>query len=234
MVIEQSMGEDTEFGQREWHRAGNTVKRTESDKLASLTDYGAQDMTFSGGRVVQDQEKLVMEVKPAFHFQQEEGTAGKDNKFQKIRVFWKEKSGEVDQDDQSMAGESAGQECEEQAGVQVCHVGGQIDGWTLHDHAGGQGEVKDTAAAQPIGVVGQDWAEEQDHPPGVQGGRVQEHGDQPLEHTGDQQQAIDSGQGGGERKTRDGVVQGDSTIAIIVDHQAVVGDGFQQEFRKII
>ena len=35
--IEQSRGEETEFGQREWHRAGNTVKRTESDKLASLT-----------------------------------------------------------------------------------------------------------------------------------------------------------------------------------------------------
>ena len=113
-------------------------------------------------------------------------------------------------------------------------MGGQIDGWILHDHAGGQGEVQNRAAAQPIGVVGQDGTEEQDHPPGVQGGRVQEHGDQPLEHTGDQQLAIASGQGGGDRQTRDGEVQGDSTSTSIVDHQAVVGDGFQQEFRKII
>ena len=203
--IAQSREDWTKFGQKKWYRAGNTVKIVESDKLAVLTDYGAQDMTVSGYRVVQDQEKLVMDVEPALNIQQEECLIsydsgkvprGKDNKFQRIRAFWKERSGEVDQ-------------------------GGQEDDQVV---AGEQGEV-----SQPGG--GQDEAEQQDHPD-VQGGRVQEHGDQLHGQTGDQQQAVARGHGGGDRQSRDEAVQGGSESK--VHHQAVVGDGFQQEFRKIV
>ena len=48
--IELSRGEETDPGQRKWYRAGSTVNTIESDKLAVLTDCGAQDMTISGGR----------------------------------------------------------------------------------------------------------------------------------------------------------------------------------------
>ena len=94
--IAQSREDWTKFGQKKWYRAGNTVKIVESDKLAVLTDYGAQDMTVSGYRVVQDQEKLVMDVEPALNIQQEEclisyesGNVprGTDTKFQSIRAF---------------------------------------------------------------------------------------------------------------------------------------------------
>ena len=51
--IELSRGEETDPGQTKWYRAGSTVNIKESDKLAVLTDCGAQDMTISGGRVVQ-------------------------------------------------------------------------------------------------------------------------------------------------------------------------------------
>ena len=175
--IELSRGEETDPGQRKWYRAGSTVNIKESDKLAVLTDCGAQDMTISGGRVVQDQEGL---EEPSVNVQQEDCPItsdigkvprGKDNKFQFIRAFWKERSGEIDQ--------------------------GQ---------AGGQVEAMDIAGGQVQGKVGQtgggqDEAEEQDHP-GVQGGRVQEHTDQLHKQTGEQQQAADRGQGDGDRQAQ--------------------------------
>ena len=178
------------------------MKIVESDKLAVLTDYGAQDITISGDREVQDQEKLVMEVESIPNLQEDECIIshesgkvprGKDTKFQSIRAFWKERSGEVDQ-------------------------GGQADDQVV---AGEQREV-----SQPAG--GRDEAEEQDHP-GVQGGRVQEHGEQLHGQTGDQNQAVARGHGDGDKQSQDGAVLGGD-----VHHQAVVGDGFQQEFRKII
>ena len=200
--IAQSREDWTKFGQKKWYRAGNTVKIVESDKLAVLTDYGAQDNTIAGDRDVHDQEKLVMEVEPTTNLQQEECLIsyqsgkvprGKDTKFQSIRAFWKERSGEVDQ-------------------------GGQEDDQVV---AGEQGEASQSGG-------GRDEAEEQDQP-GVQGGRVQEHGDQLHGQTGGQQQAVATGHGDGDRQSRDGAVLGGN-----VHHQAVVGDGFQQEFRKII
>ena len=120
--IELSRGEETDPGQRKWYRAGSTVNTIESDKLAVLTDCGAQDMTISGGRVVQDHEGL---EEPTVNVQQEvcpitsdigKVPRGKDNKFQFIRAFWKERSGESDQ------GQASGQ-------VEVLDIaGGQAQG----------------------------------------------------------------------------------------------------------